>query len=197
MPPTFWAAVATTAVAAIGWTVAYFLTVWRDDRTKRLQIGLDHTSAQIKEFYAPLVALTDQLNTTANVKDIMTSEKSNAEAHALSGLFYEKFFLPIHEEINAILKTKVHLLEGRVVPDSFAEYFRHYATEKAFWSLTKSGKDVSNVQVPAYPSTFYYDVRRGYADVVARYEDTLEELRERRWFFGYWRPYRRKFLTAR
>jgi hypothetical protein len=180
----FSGAVATMAAGAIGWTVAYFLGVWREDRTKRLEIGLDHASTQMKEFYAPLVALTDQLNTTANIKDVVISGKTDAEAHSLSGAFYEQFFLPLHEEINTILKSKVHLLEGRVVPRSFEEYFRHYATEKAYWHLTKSGEDVSNVQVPGYPPTFYHDVRSGYAEVTARYEDALQELRERRWFFG-------------
>jgi hypothetical protein len=181
------AAILTTAGAVIGWAIAYILKGWREDRTTRLQIELDHASAQMKEFYAPLVALTDQLNTTAAIKETVTSGKTPEDQHALTELIYFSFFLPIHEEINAILKTKIHLLEGRTTPRSFDDYFEHFTTEKAYWNLRKAGKDVSNIQVPDYPSRFYHDVRKDHAKVVARYEDTLEELRERRWFFGFGR----------
>ncbi|MDF3809341.1 MULTISPECIES: hypothetical protein [Rhodopseudomonas] len=174
-----------TATAAIGWLIAYVLNGWRQDRTKRLQIELDHSSAQMKDFYAPLVALTDQLNTTADINDTMVAGKSPDESGVVSGLVYDQFFLPIHEEINAILKSNVHLLEGRVMPESFAAYFRHYTAEEVYRSLTARGQDVSNVRVPGYPPEFYHDVRKGYMDVIARYEDSLQELRERRWFFRF------------
>jgi hypothetical protein len=106
------------ACAAIGWVVVYFLSSWRDDRTKRLQLEIEHASAQIKHFYAPLVALTDQLDTTVDVLETVTDGKVGGEYHKLAELMYDRFFLPIHEEINAILKTKVHLLEGATAPPS-------------------------------------------------------------------------------
>ncbi|UPJ62704.1 hypothetical protein [Bradyrhizobium sp. 191] len=178
-------AIATAAVAAVGWTLAYFLTGWREDRTKRLQLELEHASEQIREFYAPLAALTDQLDSTADVYDRVIEGKSEEERDALSGLFYARFFLPIHEQINEILKKKVHLLEGPTPPKSFTYYFQHYATEKAYWNLRGEGKDVSNVVIPPYPSEFYWDVRKDYHAVLQRYEDTLQELRQRRWLFNF------------
>ena len=178
-------AIATAALAALGWCAAYVLTGWREDRTKRLQLELEHASQQIREFYAPLVALTDQLDSTVDVYEAVTEGKSEEERHTLSGLFYARFFLPIHEQINEILKTKVHLLEGPTTPKSFTFYFKHYATEKAYWNLTGDGKDVSNMRIPPYPSEFYYDVRKGYDAVLQRYEDTLQELRQRRWLFNF------------
>lgn len=193
------AAFLTTAVAAGGWVVAYILKGWREDRTRRLEIELDHASAQMREFYAPLVALTDQLNTTAGVTALVTQGKPPEEAHELSGLIYSRFFVPLHDEINTILKTKVHLLEGRMIPRSFEDYFAHYSTERAYWTLTELGKDVSRVTVPGYPSSFYYDVRKGYSDVIARYEDTLKELRERRCLFGFgglWSSHARHTVSA-
>jgi hypothetical protein len=48
-------------VGGMGWIAAYILTGLREDRTKRLQLTIEHTSTQIREFYAPLMALTDQL----------------------------------------------------------------------------------------------------------------------------------------
>lgn len=154
----------------------HILTGWREDRTKRLQIELDHASAQMKEFYAPLVALTAQLDTTASIKGAVTSGMTPKDEYELAELMYSSFFLPLYEGINGILKTKVHLLEGRATPQSFDEYFEHFTTEKAYWTLKKGGKD---------PAAFYHDVRKDYARVAARYEDALQELRERRWLFGF------------
>jgi hypothetical protein len=63
------AAVIAAVVGGLGWIAAYLLTGIREDRTKRLQLTIEHASTQIKEFYAPLMALTDQLDTTATVKE--------------------------------------------------------------------------------------------------------------------------------
>ena len=178
-------AIVTAAVAAVGWTVAYFLTGWREDRTKRLELELGHASEQVREFYAPLVALTEQLNSTATVYERVVEGKSEEQKDDLAGVFYARFFLPIHEQINAILKKKVHLLDEPTPPMSFTKYFDHYATEKAYWNLRGDGRDVSNVEIPPYPSDFYWDVRRDYHAVLRRYEDTLQELRQRRWLFNF------------
>jgi hypothetical protein len=185
MPDLGFAAILTTTGAVVGWAAAYVLTGWREDRTKRLQIELDHASAQMKEFYAPLVALTAQLDTTASIKGSVAAGMTPEGEYELSELLYSTFFSPLHEEINGILKTKVHLLEGRTTPQSFNEYFEHFTTEKAYWTLKTAGKNVSNMRVPIYPAGFYQDVRKDYANVAARYEDTLQELRERRWLFGF------------
>jgi|SRR5450755_2416139 len=174
------------AVGGAGWICAYFLTGWRDDRTKRLQLELERTSVQIKEFYAPLKALTDQLDTTVNVLEAVVKGKEGDDHHRLVGLVYVRFFLPIHEEINSILKTKAHLLEGAEPPPSFKLYFEHYATEKAYWNLKNDKEDVSNIRMPPFPPDFYTDVREGYSIVIKRYEDALEELRRRRLLFNLW-----------
>jgi hypothetical protein len=175
----------TGLVGGAGWIAAYILNSQREDRTKRLQLTIEHTSTQMREFYAPLVALTDQLNTMAFVKTEATRGKSQEVDYDLTATFYDKFFLPIHEEINAILKTKVHLLEGAITPSSFAHYFRHYASEKAYWQLVHAGKDVRHMEVPEFPAEFYHDVRRGYQVVLDRYEQGLEEMRHPRlrWLF--------------
>ena len=177
-------AVTGAAVAAlaggIGWITAYVLNSQREDRTKRLQLTIEHTSTQLRDFYAPLVALTEQLDTLAQVKEEIIKGKSQEVIYDLTGTFYENFFLPIHTEINSILKTKVHLLEGASTPQSFVSYFEHYAGERAYWQLAKMGKDVSQMHVFGYPSEFYYDVRRGYQTVLDRYEASLAELRHSR-----------------
>jgi hypothetical protein len=174
-------AAATAFIAAVGWTLAYFLTGLREERTKRLQLTIEHTASQIKEFYAPLMILTDQLDITVRAKNTVVQGKSIKEEHVLSGDFYKKFFLPIHEEINAILKSKAHLMEGPITPESFLLYFEHYITERAYWTMLESGHDVSNMRVPSFPSNFYYDVKDGREAVIARYDQSLRELRHLPW----------------
>lgn len=167
-------------IGGVGWIAAYVLNSQREDRTRRLQLTIEQASTQIREFYAPLVALTDQLNTLAAIKAEIVRDKSPDIDYDLTATFYDQFFLPIHEEINSTLKTKVHLLEGASTPSSFRLYFQHYASEKAYWRLVKAGKDVANMHVPNYPSTFYFDVRRGYQAVMDRYEASLQEMRHPR-----------------
>jgi hypothetical protein len=183
-PATISGVLLTTAIGAVvggvGWIVAYILAGRRDDRTKRLQLQIEHSSIQSKEFYAPLVALTQQLDSTVTVLEAVTNGKVDAEYDDLAGLMHVRFFLPLHEQINEILKTKVHLLEGSVMPASFAKYFEHFTTEKAFWSLKNDGKDVSQIKIPPFPSQFYEDVRVGYAVVLKQYDDALKELRAKR-----------------
>src|SRR5882757_6927203 len=101
MPDLGPSALLTTAGAVVGWAAAYILTGWREDRTKRLQIELDHASTQMKEFYAPLVALTAQLDTTASIKGSVVTGMTPKDEYELAELMYSSFFLPLHEEINA------------------------------------------------------------------------------------------------
>jgi hypothetical protein len=74
-------------------------------------------------------------------------------------------------------------------PAAFLRYLtgplerREDAAEKAYWKLSEQGEDVSRMEIPGYPATFYHDVRLGYADVVDRYERSLQELGPRRWLF--------------
>jgi hypothetical protein len=173
-----------TVAAAVGWFAGYVLTGWREARTKRLQLEIERASSQIKEFYAPLMALTDQLNATVDAVLVRAAKgKEGADYHKLAGIVYDRFFLPIHEEINSILKSKIHLHEGAIPPPSFTDYFAHYAAEKAYWKLSELGEDVSQMEIPGYPASFYHDVRSGYAEVVNRYEKALQELRPRKWLF--------------
>jgi hypothetical protein len=172
-------------VGALGWICAYVLTGWREDRTKRLQLEIDRTSTQIKEFYAPLRALTDHLDATVDVLNAAVVGKTDDEQHRLSGAIYSRMFLPIHKDIDVILKTKAYLSEGVDPPASFRQYFQHYATEMAYWKLRDDGEDVSGMHIPPFPSEFYHDVRSGHATVTERYDRALRELRERRSLLGF------------
>jgi hypothetical protein len=65
------------------------------------------------------------------------------------------------------------------------KFFEHSATQKAYWHLSALGEDVSKMNIPPFPPEFYQDVRSGYGIVIKRYEDALQELRQRRWLFDF------------
>jgi hypothetical protein len=176
-----WTAAIAAIVGGFGWIAAYILNSRRDDRTKRIELTIEQTSTQLREFYAPLVALTEQLGANVVVKETTVVGKKIDEEREISESFYHDYFLPIHEEINQILKSKVHLIEGYSIPDSFNLYFKHFSTEKVYWDLIEKKKNVSNIKVPPYPDAFYYDVRRGHNAVFQRYEASVRELQHRPW----------------
>jgi hypothetical protein len=116
------AAFIAAVVAIFGWFFGSYLTGRREDRTKRLQLTIEHSEKQIGEFYAPLLGLLEQLDTTSRVKERMIEqERDNAEI--ISKIAYKEYFLPLHREIGEILKHKIHLMEGNFIPESVRSYF--------------------------------------------------------------------------
>jgi biopolymer transport protein ExbB/TolQ len=45
-----------------------YLLRWREDRTKRIQLTIEHAEKQLSEFYSPLLALVEQLAETARAR---------------------------------------------------------------------------------------------------------------------------------
>jgi len=112
-----------------------------ENETRRLQLIREHAVQQISEFYAPLSALIEQLNATANICDGI--EGPDRQSPELAKLIYADSFGPAHEEILAILKNKIHLAEGRQVPESFIDYLHHYRAQRTQVMLEKAGLSVT------------------------------------------------------
>jgi hypothetical protein len=70
------AAFIAAVVAVAGWFILSYLTGRREDRTKRLQLTMEHSEKQIGEFYAPLLGLLEQLDTTYRVKERMITQEA-------------------------------------------------------------------------------------------------------------------------
>src|ERR1700737_2533239 len=105
-------------VTASGWLVNNFLTKQREDRTKRLQIGMESAKRQITEFYAPLQSLLTRLAAVAGTwAEIVKKDEKTWESG--DKIAYTQYFTPIHDEIISILKTKLYLL---------GEYFKYNAS---------------------------------------------------------------------
>jgi hypothetical protein len=137
---------------------------------------MEHSEKQIGEFYAPLLGLLDQLDTTYNVKERMVKQEPD-NAEIISKIAYKEYFLPLHKEIGEILKHKIHLLEGNYIPNSVRGYFDHFTSENIYWRLTEEEKIRSSVEVRDFPDKFYDDIKANLSSVIERYESAVQELR--------------------
>lgn len=173
---TITAALIAAIVAVAGWFVGNYLTSLREDRTKRLQLTMEQSAKQISEFYAPLLGLLKQLDTTYQVKEDMVNQEPE-HRDAISRIVYKEFFLPIHKEIGEILKHKIHLLEGNTIPESVRRYFEHFTSENIYWRLTEEGNITSSVKVSDFPEDFPNDMQINLDNVIKRYESAIQELR--------------------
>jgi hypothetical protein len=163
-------------VAVLGWFVGSYLIVRREDRTKRLQLTMEHSEKQIGEFYAPLLGLLDQLDATYEVKERMIKQEPD-NAKMISKIAYKEYFFPLHKEIGEILKHKIHLLEGNIISESVRLYFDHFTSENIYWRLTEEEKITSSVKVTDFPDRFYDDMKSNLSNVIERYESAVQELR--------------------
>jgi small-conductance mechanosensitive channel len=166
------AALIAALAAALGWFAAHWLTTRREDRTKRLQLTIDHSEKQIGEFYAPLIYRLEQLDTLVRVKDKIPESQQNA----VSETMYREYFLPIHQEIISILTTKIHLLEGATIPDKLLEYYQHFTSENLAWRVSKENIEIWNA-VTGFPGEFPGELKEHQQVVYQRHEDALQQLR--------------------
>jgi hypothetical protein len=163
-------------IALLGLFVGAYLARWREDRTKRIQLTIEHAEKQLSEFYSPLLALVAQLDRIAEASGDI--EKARVEDRpAIDRIMWEDLYFPIHEEILAILKTKIYLIEGFDLQSSFVDYFQHYASQKIYWQLVAK-KLLIPMKIPPFPEKFAEDIRGGLRFVSTRYENSLQELRE-------------------
>jgi hypothetical protein len=173
------ATIAATA-AILGLIITNFLTTQRENRTKKLQLAIEHAEKQISELYSPLMELVEELDAFAEVAP-SSDGLSDQTKQYVSVELYDKFFMPIHEKIVTILNTKMHLVEGWEIPPSFLRFLRHYTGQKVEAALRKvevpKGEKVV-VNPIGYPPQFYWDVRNGLIKVSKRYERFLLDARK-------------------
>jgi hypothetical protein len=125
--------VITAVFGVIATIVTQNLTRQREDRTKRIQISIDHAEKQLSEFYSPLLALAVLLDETATESEVLDTA-SPTDRPAINKIMWEDICRPIHNEILNILKTKIQLIEGFNIgkAQGFKEYLRHYASQQIY-----------------------------------------------------------------
>jgi hypothetical protein len=84
---------------------------------------------------------------------------------------------PLHEQIIAILREKLYLVDGITAPPSFQEYLHHAIQERLqreIWTDLKIG--TTHVQGRPFPESFKRDIESGLQKVMQNYEATIAEL---------------------
>ena len=160
--------------------VGQYLTKWRDDRTKRIQLTMGQAEKQLSEFYSPLLSFVEQLDTIAKASGEI-DKAENTEKPAIAKIMWDDLYSPVHEEILTILKTKIHLIEGFDIRSSFTLYLHHYASQKIYWQLVANGHPIPTMKTVGYPEEFYWDIRNGLYLATKKYENSLQELRNPIW----------------
>jgi hypothetical protein len=154
------------AVAVAGWFVVH----WREDRQKGIERELKYCERQIEEFYGPLFNLMLQIFAAEEVQQNFINASSDQE-DKIRRYFQENYFLPFHNEVIQILKSKLHLVEGANVPPSFLEYLKHACDDRA--------RGILNISPQAsfpWPPQFESHLTDGLKLVMKKYDGLIRRL---------------------
>jgi hypothetical protein len=175
-------------VTAIGWLVVYYLDRSREDRRRQLEKRLEYATRQIEEFYGPLFNLAHQIFLANHVQEKILSASNESgkrkltedQAHSVQSFFQQQHFCALHDEINSILKHKLHLVRGTQMPRSFYDYLLHALQERDQRELWEQMKiDTSFVPGFGWPTKFYNDLKEGLSAAMVDYEHALAGLQRK------------------
>jgi hypothetical protein len=178
--PNIIAAVVGSLTIALGWFVTHLSQARRERVAREDAAALRHLEAQIGELYGPLLGLIQETRAVFSVaqKRLSTTptgridfshfskERKDEEAWRF---FVEGYFLPLNSQMSSLVRSKMHLLEGGIIPTSFQEFLLHEAEFSSLHRLwSEKGIDSREVQGAGWPPQFEQDVR-----------DTLNKLHNR------------------
>ncbi len=182
---TILAATIAALVAIGGWNVSHYLQMRREDRTRRLEAVLLRTQRQIDEFYGPILNLIEQIFNVWTVRENIlfpdgrpdSLENGSLQNQKVPAFFQEAYFFPLHEMIRNILMSKLHLVEGLRVPESFEQYLEHSTQQLVQHRLWKE-LEVPTDHIPGipWPDRFSKDVKKSLSILMKRYDDCLHDL---------------------
>jgi hypothetical protein len=170
----------TGALTALGWFVTKRLDVRAQTKLKEAEFRRAHIQKQIEELYGPLYSLVWQIFAINDLKFAMLRHQQidPAKKVQIDDYFATKYFLPMHRQVKDILETKLYLVEGTSMPDSFQAYLRSALQEtvqRDLWS--SSGIDTSFVKGTPWPSSFYDDINHALTTLMKEYETDVQLLK--------------------
>lgn len=132
---------------------------------------MKHYERQIEEFYGPLFNMVNQVFVANHVKWELLKTSNGEAAEKCSEYFHNTYFIPLHDEIKGILKSKLYLVEGAQIPESFYLYLKHAAQERDQIHLWKIlGIDTSFLKGEPWPEYFFDDIETGFKAAMQNYE---------------------------
>ncbi len=165
-------------VTAAGWVITNYLAKKKEEDFRRQEAKKRRLERQIEEFYGPLYNLIHQIVICNHIQhDILTgnprkdSTQSPSDEDKVRQFFQDKYFVPLHNEMIGILKTKLYLIDGARIPESIREYLHSSIQEQAQGLLWREhGVATDYVKGVAYPNSIYRDVKTGLLNAMRNYE---------------------------
>lgn len=149
-----------------------------EDRTRKLERLLRHYERQVEEFYGPLWNMVHQLYVCNHTKSQLVSRLDAENAAKVEHYYQSTYFKPLHDEIREIIKTKLYLVEGTEMPESFYAYLKHALQERDQRELSHEfGLDTSFLPGVPWPRRFHDDIKNGFDNAMRRYEQCLDGLK--------------------
>jgi hypothetical protein len=156
----------------------------KEERFKRLDVRRKYFELQIEQFYGPLFPLVQSMFLHYQVlyKLANSQEAINAlpeEARQKIEAYYEDtYFLPVHDKITQLLSTKLYLIEGEDVPESFFEYLEHALLSKAQRQIyAQLYIGTLHLKGKPWPEEFHKDIKKGFENVMKKYEDATQTIK--------------------
>jgi hypothetical protein len=179
MSSTLIAALLGALVTVFGWYVTYAYTKRMEDRRRRLESHRQYRSQQIEQLYGPLLSLIEQIFNVWQVRDnILTNCRCSPEQEkAIKELIWKQYFTPLHAEIGGLLRTKLYLLEGSILPESFTEYLEH-ATQEGCQHVLWNELQIDTSCAPGrpWPANFHSEVKTTLKKLMDERQQGLAEL---------------------
>lgn len=185
-------------VTAGGWVVTNIFERKRDRSRMIRESRARYLERQVEELYGPLFNLTMQIVTTNHVRSQVVRNTAPEQRAAIDQLFYREYFRPLHDAVRELLKTKLHLVEGSDLPESFYTYLRHSLQERVQQDLWHEHQiDTSAVQGIRYPDAFTSNVQGTLEVLLVEYNAVITGLHSSTgWLasiLGHWRKKSNRF----
>ena len=122
--------------------------------------------------------MVHQLYVCNHTKSELIPRLPSDQAGIVEQYYQNTYFISLHDEIRRILQTKLYLVEGADMPESFYAYLKHALQERDQRQLFQQcNVDTSFLPGAPWPNDFHNDIKNGFDTAMRRYEQCLEGLR--------------------
>ncbi|QNI32004.1 hypothetical protein H7849_23820 [Alloacidobacterium dinghuense] len=173
----------TALVTIVGWFVTSFLTKRREEATQKIEREVKYLERQISEFYGPFFNLINQVVIMNHVQFSLLEGAGSAgrvsphDRTKIIDYFQTRYFFPLHEQVNQILKDKLYLVDGSSLPEVVYTYLRSVSQERVQAELWKEFEiDTSYLRGIPYPNELYSTIKAGLDAAMIRYASYSELL---------------------
>lgn len=169
----------TLGVAIIMAAIGAIIKLMLDERGERAQLRAQRLQDQIQQLYGPLFSVIDQLDTCDRIEPRIFHDNplSDEQRETARRFMCYEFYLPLHKQIREIVQSKLYLIDGLAVPQSFRDYMDHsmqYEIQMRLWFE----KGVASDKTPGtpYPFAFNDDIEFGLDNIMTRLGVTLQAM---------------------